>query len=95
MRLRAVLAAALALAGVSGAGGPDAVPAELLQIHMSQERNPGMQRPEPMGQRKDLGPQVWAEYVNYLACVRANRGRSFEVGRSHCTCHQNGTVSCS
>ncbi|KAJ2818367.1 hypothetical protein FBU31_005897 [Coemansia sp. 'formosensis'] len=33
-------------------------------------------------------------YVNHEACVRANNGRTFTRGTSHCVCHQDGAVSC-
>ncbi|KAJ2580412.1 hypothetical protein GGH95_002607 [Coemansia sp. RSA 1836] len=33
-------------------------------------------------------------YVNHEACVRANNGRAFTRGSSHCVCHQDGSVGC-
>ncbi|KAJ2211530.1 hypothetical protein IW143_004020, partial [Coemansia sp. RSA 520] len=52
-------------------------------------------RTGPMGQRKiEYGNNGTGLYVNREACVRANSGRVFTRGCTHCVCRQNGSVSC-
>ncbi|KAJ2141773.1 hypothetical protein IW142_004673 [Coemansia sp. RSA 564] len=51
-------------------------------------------RTGPMGQRKiEYGNNGTGLYVNREACVRANSGRVFTRGCTHCVCRQNGSVS--